>query len=85
MLATPSKALFHSVAIGFMVGYGIFVLPAFLLMLLLSGISQHMSLVPMLVIAFVVLPIVLAGSSYMLSGFTMLGLQIVTKARGGKS
>ena len=85
MLATPSKQLFHSVAVGFMVGYGVIFLPMAILALTFTGMGTRMGWGPASVFALIGLPLILAANSYVLSALVMLGLSIVAKVRGGKA
>src|SRR5262249_50075733 len=77
MLATPSKSLFHSVAVGFMVGYGVIFLPAAVLGLAFSGMASHMGWGAAIALMFVGVPLILAANSYVLAALVMLGLLLV--------
>ena len=85
MLATPSKPLFHSVAVGFMVGYGVVFLPILILGLTFGGMGERMGWGVAIGLFFVGLPLILAANSYLLSAFVMLGLFFVAKIRGNKA
>ena len=80
MLVSPSKLLFHSVAVGFIVGYGVVFLPIFLLILAFSDIARHMGPGGM-GIMLVGMPLILVLNSYLLSAFVMFGLWVLSKMR----
>jgi hypothetical protein len=85
MLLTPSKPLFHSVAVGFMLGYGIVFLPFLILGLLFSGTAERMGWGLTVGFTLIGLPLMVAANSYVLSAFVMLGLWFVAKLRGSKA
>jgi hypothetical protein len=78
MLASPSKSLFHSVAVGFIVGYGIVFLPVFFLILAFSDIAQHMD-PGGAGIMLVGVPLILVLNGYLLSAFVMFGLWLLSR------
>jgi len=82
VIAPPSRPLFHSVAVGFILGYGPILLLGLLGAAFLSPLAQHMSTGQLFGLA-VFLPIVLVLNAYLLSGFVMLGLLLFAKLRRG--
>jgi hypothetical protein len=84
MVATPSKALFHSVAVGFMLGVGIFMLAGFILVVVASPASQHMGWGTIVGMA-LFLPVAIVLNAYLTAAFVMLGLWLLAKLRGSTS
>jgi len=84
MVAAPSKSLFHSVAVGFMIGAGLFLFLGFLLFVLASPMAQHMGLGSVLGVA-LFLPVALVLNGYLTAGLVMLGLWVFAKLRGSRA